>query len=200
MTAVTSESTYPVTIAFNVPDRIPRWRALFSFIAVIPHFIVLYILMIAAEVCVVVSWFCGVITGRIPEGLTGFVAGVLRYDIRVVTYAYFLRGSYPPFGVSSEFTDPRNDAEVVVDFVPEAKRSRLTIFFRGLLALPQFIVLMILGIVMYVVLIIGFFSVLILGRWPSGVRNFALGYLRWGARVGAYYFLITDKYPPFSMD
>jgi hypothetical protein len=37
-------------------------------------------------------------------------------------------------------------------------------------------------------------------RWPEGLRDFVLGYLRWSQRASAYYVLLTDEYPPFSLD
>ncbi len=36
------------------------------------------------------------------------------------------------------------------------------------------------------------------GRYPAGLYDFVLGYLRWGWRSGAWYSGLTDRYPPFS--
>ena len=47
-------------------------------------------------------------------------------------------------------------------------------------------------------MIIGFFAVIILGRWPTGMNDFLIGFLRWNTRVNAYCYLLTDEYPPFS--
>jgi hypothetical protein len=33
-----------------------------------------------------------------------------------------------------------------------------------------------------------------------GARSFVVGVMRWGARVSAYFLLLTDKYPPFSLE
>jgi hypothetical protein len=51
-----------------------------------------------------------------------------------------------------------------------------------------------------VALVIAFFAVLFTGRWPEGLRSFVVGVMRWGTRVNAYLLLLTDKYPPFSLD
>jgi len=166
----------------------------------IPHIVVLYVLTIVAEILMVIGWFCGVIAGRIPEGMVTFVAGVNRYRLRVATYLMFVRGSYPAFGGGSTLADPGNDPVARLDFGPALeKRNRLTIFFRLLLVIPHAIVLGILGIAIYVVMIIGWFAVIILGRWPEGLRDFVLGYLRWSTRVSAYSMLVVDDYPPFSL-
>jgi len=38
------------------------------------------------------------------------------------------------------------------------------------------------------------------GRWPAGLRHFTLGVLRWWLRVETYLLLMTDQYPPFTLD
>jgi hypothetical protein len=42
--------------------------------------------------------------------------------------------------------------------------------------------------------------VIITGKWPEGMRNYVIGVIRWANRVSIYTYLITDKYPPFSLD
>ncbi len=48
-------------------------------------------------------------------------------------------------------------------------------------------------------LFVAWFAVLFTGRWPEGMRNFVVGFFRWSTRVNAYYYLLTDVYPPFSL-
>ncbi|MGN6721031.1 MAG: DUF4389 domain-containing protein [Marmoricola sp.] len=199
MTTAAVETSYPVTVMFNPPERVPRWLPLLWWLLAIPHFIVLYLVGIAATICTIIAWFAGVITGRIPTGLLGFIAGYHRYQLRIMTYVYFMRGAYPSFALSSEMIDPRTDPMVAIDFAPEEKRSRLTIFFRLFLLIPQIIVLYIVSIAAAVCSFIAWFAVIILGRWPSGLLDFVLGVLRWSTRVSAYGSLLTDKYPPFSL-
>ena len=59
--------------------------------------------------------------------------------------------------------------------------------------------LLFLIIALAVVDIIGFFAVIILGRWPDGLRDFVVGVHRWAYRVQAYVYLLTDAYPPFRL-
>jgi hypothetical protein len=193
--------SYPVAVAFSSPGRIARWRPLVHWLLVIPHFIVLYFLSIVTSVLVLVAWIVGVITGRIPEGIQGLIIATLRYSVRVQTYMFFLREEYPPFDFDLEFTDPGTDPRTRLDVVPAIEgRSRLTIFFRGLLVIPHLIVLFFLAIAFYVVYIIGWFAVIILGRWPAGLESFMIGFIRWTARFNAYYYLLTDEYPPFGFE
>ena len=53
----------------------------------------------------------------------------------------------------------------------------------------------------YVVLFIAFFAILFTGRYPRGMFDFVVGTVRWWMRVNAYsYLLMTDRYPPFSLE
>ena len=70
---------------------------------------------------------------------------------------------------------------------------------KWLLAIPHFIALFFVGIGAFFVLVYGFFVVLFTGRWPRGAFDFVVGTLRWYYRVLAYYHLMTDAYPPFSL-
>lgn len=78
------------------------------------------------------------------------------------------------------------------------RRSRLTTFFRYILAIPQFVFAWFYAIAFYVVLVIAWFALLFTGRWPRGLYGFAGGFLRYITRFSAYFFLGVDKYPPFS--
>ena len=83
-----------------------------------------------------------------------------------------------------------------MDYV--AERSRVTTFFRGLLAIPHMIMLWAYTIAFLIVWVIAWFALLFTGRWPEGLYAFTCGYLRYLTRVAAYLYLGTDAYPPFS--
>jgi hypothetical protein len=78
------------------------------------------------------------------------------------------------------------------------KRSRLTAFFRLILAIPHFIVLSLYSIAAGIVVIIAWFALLFTGRYPQGMYDFVAGFLRYSTYVYGYTFLATDVYPPFS--
>jgi len=77
--------------------------------------------------------------------------------------------------------------------------SRLTTFFRGIMVIPQSIVIAALGIAASIVLFISWWAILFIGRYPRWAFDFVSGYLRWTVRVNGYSYYLTDKYPPFSM-
>jgi hypothetical protein len=80
------------------------------------------------------------------------------------------------------------------------KRSRLTTFFRAILAIPHFIVLYLWGLVAGIAVIVAWFALLITGRYPQGLYDFVAGFLRYATAVYGYVALLTDEYPPFGTD
>lgn len=77
--------------------------------------------------------------------------------------------------------------------------NRLTTFFRVILAIPWLIVGYIYAIVALVVLIIAWFALLILGRYPEWAYNFISGVVRFTIRLNAWVALQTDQFPPFGL-
>lgn len=70
---------------------------------------------------------------------------------------------------------------------------------KWLLAFPHYIVLLFVGIGAFFAVIGAFFAILFTGRYPRGLFDFVLGTFRWSYRVTAYVYLLTDRYPPFSL-
>lgn len=93
-------------------------------------------------------------------------------------------------------------AEYPIRLDVDAVRSqnRLTVFFRLLLAIPHLIVMALLGIAVAVIYLIAWFAILFTGSYPAGMLRFTIGFWRWSVRVMGYYLLLTDSYPPFSLD
>jgi hypothetical protein len=79
-------------------------------------------------------------------------------------------------------------------------RNRLTVGFRFILVIPQAIVLALLEVAALFVAILGWVGALVTGRLPGFARDFLSGFVRWSTRFYAYGYLLTDDYPPFSME
>jgi hypothetical protein len=77
-------------------------------------------------------------------------------------------------------------------------RSRLTVFFRGILVIPHVIFLYLWGVVAIVTGIVAWIVALFIGRLPDPLHRFLAAYVRYSARVVAYGWLIADPFPPFS--
>jgi hypothetical protein len=107
-------------------------------------------------------------------------------------------------------------------------RNRLTTFFRLILAIPHIILVGgpglalsggggnvgnreigavvglifngsgVIGLVVGVTSVISWFAIVITGKQPRGLWDFAAYYFRWRARAVAYMALLRDEYPPFG--
>jgi hypothetical protein len=103
------DDTYPSTdeeqsvhLAIETPDgaTLSRWLPLVKWLLAIPHYIVLFLLGIAAFFVTIFAWFAILFTGRYPRGAFGFVVGVFRWSLRVSAYAFLLTTDrYPPFSL-----------------------------------------------------------------------------------------------------
>jgi hypothetical protein len=194
-----SASAHPVQLDLEAPLEVARWRPLVHWILVIPHVIVLYVLNIVLGVLGLVSWFAILITGNVPQGIFDFMATILRYQWRTMSYLAFMREAYPPFDFTASSADPGTDPARLSVAYPE-RLSRLLIFVKWLLVIPHLFALFFVAIAAFFVGIAGFFAVLFTGRWPEGMRRFLVGTSRWSMRVTAYVYLMTDVYPPFSLE
>lgn len=78
------------------------------------------------------------------------------------------------------------------------RRSRLTVFFRLLLAIPHYIWFFLWSIGALVVAVVNWFATLILGRPPGWAHRFLCAYVRYGAHLSAYLYLVANPYPGFT--
>ena len=192
--------TYPANFELDADAEIDNWRPLVHWLLAIPHLVIADALQRVGEVVALISWFAIVFTGKLPEGLANLQCLVLRYRMRVYSYVFWLREDYPRFEFSQGGADPGDDP-VRVGFEPAlTQRNRLTVGFRIILVIPAAIFGVLLTIASVFVLLVAFFAVLFTGRWPAGLRNFVVGWGRYLVRLSAYAGLLTDDYPPFSLD
>lgn len=93
--------------------------------------------------------------------------------------------------------------DVRADYPERSSRlwAVLTIFWIKALALiPHGIVLIFLGIAQFFVALVAQFVIAFRGEYPAGMHGFVTGVLRWQTRVSAFFFSVTDRYPPFSLE
>src|SRR5579859_1619750 len=83
---------------------------------------------------------------------------------------------------------------VVID---DLRRSRLTVFFRLLLAIPHFFWLALFTVGAVFVAFVNWFATLFMGRSPKGIHDFLAGYVRYATHLFAYLFLAANPYPAF---
>lgn len=131
---------------------------------------------------------------KYPRWVFNFLLEVTRLTARVSAYIALLVDEYPS-------TDEEQSVHLDITYPDaEADLNRFLPLIKWLLAIPHYIVLAILYIIVIVVTIIAWFAIIITGRYPQGMFNFVVGVERWGYRVIAYAFLLTtDRYPPFRL-
>src|SRR5919201_746436 len=122
-------------IRLHITDDLQRNRltVFFRLILAIPHIIWLSLWGIITYLAVFVNWLATLFTAQSPEGLHNFIAAYLRYFTHVEAYIFLLADPYPGFTGKQGYP-----IDLEVD--PPQRQSRLTVFFRGILAIPAFIV------------------------------------------------------------
>ena len=186
---------YPVRFDVEYPERLSRWKIFLKWLFAIPHVIIIYLLSIVNNVMIFIAFFAVLFTKKWPRGMFDFSLQIQRWTANVLAYGFLLlRDEYPPFSGDS------GDYPLTLEVEYRDDLSRWMIFVKWLLVIPHLIVLVVLAIAAYVVVIIAFFAILFTGSYPRGMFDFVTGTLRWTNRVNAYAnWLMTDKYPPFSL-
>ncbi len=77
-------------------------------------------------------------------------------------------------------------------------RSRLTVLFRLILAIPHILWVVVWSVGTFVAAIGGWVVALITGELPGGLHRFFCAYIRYVTHVFSYLYLVTDPYPAFS--
>jgi len=129
-----------------------------------------------------------------PRWWFDFARELARFGARIGAYLTLLRDDYPS-------TVDEQAVHLEIDY-PDAERdlNRWLPLVKWFLAIPHYVVLLVLSVAAIVAVIIAWFAILFTGRYPRGLFDFVVGVGRWWLRVEAYSFLlITDRYPPFSL-
>ena len=188
-----------VHVDVEAPLEIARWRPFVHWLLGIPLMVVLYVYGIIAMIVSVIGWFAALFSGRLPDWAVAWITGYGRFQWRVTTYTGFLREPYVGFAAPQGLDDPGADP-AIVQYRQQEELSRGLLLVKWLILLPHYIVLSLLGIAVGVVHLVAAFAILFTGAWPEGMRRFVIGYYRWSERVYAYLYMLSDEYPPFSLD
>ena len=184
---------YPVQFSVDYGDGTrSRVTTLFRLIMMIP--IVVVLAVVSCSSAVFAAFLMILFRKKYPKWIFDFQLEVLRFNARVSAYISLLTDEYPS-------TDEEQSVHLDVAY-PDASTelNRLMPLIKWLLAIPHYIVLLILEIFVLVVTIVAWFAIIITGKYPEGMFNFVVGVTRWSNRVTAYAFMLaTDRYPPFRL-
>ena len=187
---------YPVSFDVEGPAEVSRLSTFFRIILLIPVALFLGIIgSIGAGGLLggllLAHWITILIRGRPVGWICRAIVAIQRFALRAYTYFFLITDKYPPFegdwNVSFE-----------VDQTERIQRKQLVIW-KTLASIPHIIALVVLWFAVIVCIVISWFAILFTGRFPLGLRGFITGWLRWSARVGAYWMSLRDEYPPFSL-
>jgi hypothetical protein len=97
----------------------------------------------------------------------------------------------------------RYQVNVTVEYPETLSKGKVVL--KGLLGwayagIPHGIVLWLYGMAVSIVTFIAFWIILFTGKYPRGLFDFVVGYLRWSMRLTAYLSLMRDEYPPFTIE
>lgn len=210
MTEQTAPARYPVRLEVDYPETQSRWKALFRLFLAIPVLIFVALLTgggggageatrrggefaaAGTSGVIVAIWVTIVLRQRIPRWLFDFQAWVNRFTARAFGYLALLTDEYPAF---------EDDYPVRYEIDYPDRLSRWKVFvWKIITSIPHLFVLVVLYLTLVVVVPIAWFAILFTGRYPAGLHTYVVGVMRWGARVQAYLYSLTDAFPPFSLD
>jgi hypothetical protein len=183
----------PVRYEVEHAESLSRLLIFVKWILVIPHLIVIAVLGFVAYVFTIIAFFTILFTQKYPEGLHKFVVGMFRWQANANAYSMLLRDEYPPFS-----WEPGQYPVTMEIEYPETL-NRWAPLYKWLLAIPNMIVFIIVALVAYILIIVGWFAILFTGQLPRGIHDFVVGTMRWGTRLNAYVYLLRDEYPAFSL-
>jgi Domain of unknown function (DUF4389) len=79
----------------------------------------------------------------------------------------------------------------------DLKRSRLTLFFRLILAIPHLVWLFLWSVAAFFAAVASWFATLVRGQAPDALHAFLSAYVRYATHVSAYVLLAGNPFPPF---
>jgi hypothetical protein len=220
---VGEEGTYPVEVVLPEPIAQPRWKTLLRIVLVLPALLLSAALSgvgapgrfpsrsrkasfsggagALTTVCAFLGWFAVLARGRMPKGLRDGGAFGVGYGVQVLAYLLLITDRYPnadPTAILQGVERPPEHPVHLVGDPHDLRRSRGTVFFRWLLALPHIIWLLLWTVAAIVVAIAAWFAALATGEPPPALHAFLARYVRYQLHVYAFLYLAANPFPPFD--
>jgi hypothetical protein len=211
MSDKSSASAYPVTLSIDYPDRdLNRLTSVFRFILVLPIVIILILVsgpnqgsdshawrfpFMAGGILFLPTLLMLLFRWKYPRWWFDWNVNLTRFGLRVGAYGALLNDAYPS-------SDEEQSVHLQIPYPDVSKELKTGLpLVKWFLAIPHYVILAFLIVGALGAVIIAWFAILFTGRYPRGLFDFVVGVMRWCVRVSSYAFLlVTDIYPPFSLD
>lgn len=211
----TGKPGYPVDVTLEPPLRQGRWRTLLRGLLALPALMLslslaalgafglftgLWLIVGSLAVtCGFLAWFAALALGRIPRGLRDLIAYGIGYSGQTYAYLFLLTDRYPnadPERLGAAWELP--DHPVRLELVDDGRRSRLTVFFRLLVALPHIVWATLWGVLALLAALVNGLVTLIRGRSAISLHRFLTAYVRYSAHLTAFVCLVANPFPGFT--
>jgi hypothetical protein len=188
--------SYPVQFSVEFPDRpLERLSSFLRLFTIIPIGIVLGLFEGAAGGLVVGQTLLMILFRRkYPRWWFDWNVALMRLQNRVLAYLFLLRDEYPS-------TDEEQAVHLDIPYPNvETELNPWLPLVKWLLAIPHYVALFFLYVLLVFVVMAAWFAILFTGRYPRDLFAYVVGTMRWTNRVVAYAFILTtDQYPPFQL-
>ncbi len=199
---------YPIDVEIDPPARQSRWSALFRLVLLLPPLALAAVLgWLGASngfpgllgIAAIGVWFAALALGRSPRGLRDVSAYALGYSAQTLAYVFLLTARYPdshPGRMLGDPSVPHHPVRLRVE--DDLRRSRFTVLFRLLLALPHLVWLTGWSLLAYLAAIVNWFFALVSGHSWRPLHRFLAAFVRYQAHVYAFLYLVANPFPGFT--
>jgi uncharacterized protein DUF4389 len=205
--------SYAIEVEVPEPGRQSRWVTGFRLVLAFPAILLAdalvgfgstaagggYTSAGVASTAAFLGWFYCLAHGRMAEGLRNAAVYGIGYTVQVYGYLFFFTQRYPNSDPATyEFANVYRTDPIRLTVSDDLRRSRLTTFFRLLLAIPHIVWLLLWGIAAFFAAIANGIVTVIRGTSPQGLHNFLAAYLRYQTHVYAFLQLVANPFPGFT--
>jgi uncharacterized protein DUF4389 len=209
----TGRAGYPIDVEIEEPGRQNRWATGFRLVLAVPAIVLADTLTGLgatgsggatgsagiAVTAAFLGWFYCIVQGQMAEGLRNLIVYGIGYSAQVYGYLFLLTGRYPNSDPAVyESANVYRADPIRVTVADDLGRSRLTVFFRLLLAMPHLVWLILWGIAVFFALIANWFATLFTGTPPRRLHDFLSAYVRYQTHLFAFLQVVANPFPGFA--
>jgi hypothetical protein len=169
--------------------RRSRLTVFFRLLLWVPHLAWWILWTVLAWPTAVLNWLCALVLGRAPRPFARFLSAYIRYSTHQSAFLQVIGGPFPGFaGTAGSYP-------IDLEIEPFERQRRATILFRIVLLLPALLISSAATSVSGIAALLGWFSSLVRGRMPVGLRNAGAWAIAYNGQFLAYAFVLSDRYP-----